>query len=439
MTIFDKLSVSNEEAFTRLEVSNIREVESFVKWAFDYFQIQIHKGGLYISKFPVEDKLVAYSLYKIFKKHYRLNKSYVINATREEIELEIRQLKKSKDFLTLAKLKRTLQSEPDVQKFNYLLENLAKYTLGKADYKNNVSKRLFKGFVAHFIWQVMSKLHLGLEISSKVKYEAMLVLYSRSQGTGKTTFIEQLCKPFNRGGFIWRADLDRLSDNFSAGNLTNNYIGLIDEISKMDQKNTAKFKQVVTETEINYREMYSQGERKCEKLCTFIGGTNISCENIFYDTTGLRRFHQIEVRSREEGRMSLKEICAFDFLSLWKSVPLYTDKTPLFDYITQEELSEYEENLRPKDSVEHWLEDLTDFRLLKTKEEDCNFISLQELYDKYAEWCRSAGNIRSFSKPGLSKHLFSLGYTKARNKNARGFYINTTHKKGKKNEPQEIF
>lgn len=226
---------------------------------------------------------------------------------------------------------------------------------------------------------------------------------------------------FANEGFVWKTTISRLEDNFSLHNLAYNYVAWFDDAVRDSISNMGRFKQIVTDDEVNFRAMYSQSEVKLPKTATFIGTSNLHARELMSDTTGIRRLHEIRVNngSISAGKaINLKDLETFDYLSLYKTCPL-GERSPLFYYITEEELSRYEEDQRPKHCVELWILDS------KISPEGEDIVSSKELYDNFKIWARDNGYGSKFipTNQSFSMKLSEVGFKKGRIGNKRGFYM----------------
>ena len=185
-----------------------------------------------------------------------------------------------------------------------------------------------------------------------------------------------------------------------------------------------KFKQVITEDEINFRVMYSQSERRMPKLCSFIATSNKPAQGLMNDTTGMRRFHQIDVNPNSVatgGGIDLKVIDQFPIHELYQTVPL-SNESPMFLYITQEELEAYENEMRPRHMVEHWLRAM-DYKLAQYGEGEV--LPGADLYQSFRSWAMENGYGQGYIPNSVSfgRTIVELGGMKDRTSNFRGYRI----------------
>jgi hypothetical protein len=247
------------------------------------------------------------------------------------------------------------------------------------------------------------------------------MLVSPKQKTGKSTTVRHMISPFDEAGFLWKARLDRLDDNFSFSNLAYNYIALFDDMCTATSINLGKFKQLITDDEVSFRQIYTSTEIKLPKMATLIGTSNKSPRELMHDTTGLRRFHVIDVANENVytgNGIELSVITSIDWVMFYRLCPM-TETSPLFTYITPEELAAYEEGIRPKHIVEQWIEDK------EYTPDGVREMSAQQLYDDFRVWAYGAGygaqyvpTIKSFSQK-----LIELRFNRDHTRKGNIFYV----------------
>lgn len=391
--------------------------------------VHINKGNFYQKKDLIErDKVLAYKIFDSYRKRMReLGKRKVI-FTLQDFELSLEWILEDEEKLRLEKLRCKLKPVKNLKEFDRQVELLADALCGRRHLKASVEFRRAKAFIAHWVWQVMMKLHEGHKSVLDVGNESMLVFYSPDQKTGKSTTVRWMLKEFLNSGTAWKIDFARLDDNFSLHNLSKNYVAIMDEMAHASRSDAARFKQLVTEDEISYRVMHSQKEMRRPKLACLIGTTNTTCRILFGDTSGLRRFHEIEVNSISLGGVDFDKLKKVDFKSMFVTVPLSKTESPLFRYISEEELSSYEDWMRPRHVVEQWMEEsgyVTDQVTV-----DSEFYALKSLYDDFVQWTVDNGVRGNFvpTKRFFSIKLESMGGLRGRRRAGgeitRGFHLN---------------
>lgn len=394
------------------------DCQEFVKNYNKIYNIQVTPSGIYkdgdIIKNP---KVLVYRIHQEFKRYKNANKIKTAIA-KDEIGLEFEAILEDQWEYKRDKLRERLQHEDNPRKFKDLIKILAFALVGEVD---DVEFRQVCAFVSHFVWQTMMKLHYGPKSILKGGNEAVLILVSPKQKTGKSTTVRFMTQIFDETGFLWKARFDRLDDQFSFANLAYNYVAFFDDMHTTNAVNMGKFKQIITDDEVSFRQMYTSTEMKLPKTATLIGTSNKSPRELMYDTTGLRRFHEINVRNGDvlEGNgIDLDLLSKFDWEALYRTCPL-SEETPMFQYISHNELGDYEESIRPKHVVELWLDEHG------YGPGGSTFLTTKELYGNMRVWATVAGYNSSYipTMQSFSQKMVELRYRKIRQNDSRGFYV----------------
>ena len=361
--------------------------------------------------------------WKIYKKANRI----ADNISRDTIALEFESIVEAQWDKSRQELRTLLAPIDSPAEFDEMLQEFCEAVFGKRfpDH-SSVEFRRQKAFVGHWLWQAQMKLHHGAQSVLRQGNESMLMFVSPQQKTGKSTTIRRLIEPWLSRGFVWRTDLNRLEDPFSIQNLAYNYVAFFDDMCRSSVKNMGRFKQIVTDDEVHFRGMYTQTEHRMPKLSSLIGSSNKTARELMHDTTGLRRFHEVHVNAgsvdTDEG-IDLDALALFDHERLVRLTPLGQLASPLYTYITEAELSEYENNIRPRHVVELWIEDTA--RLL-TNADSGILVSKEDLYIEFRNWAAKAGYSNQYvpNSESFGSKLLELGAERGRTSKFRGFYVN---------------
>lgn len=396
--------------------------EAFVKEYCTDKGVNVRPDGIWICGRLVKNQKVLFN--KIYKEFQRAKERFKVkkSLSREDIALEFEEVLEDDWNARYKALQEYLQPEGDHETFDKILSQIVRALCGHAIKEDSKDWRLYKGFIAHWVWQVMQKLHYGPKSILGGGNESVLLLVSPTQKSGKSTTIRHLIKPFE--GFVWRSDLGRLADNFSYANLGYNFIAWFDDLEKDSSINMGKFKKLVTDEEVHYRAIYTQTEMRVPKLATFVGTSNKSARELMPDATGLRRFHQIFVNnaSVDTGRgIDLQSILDIDPRQLYVNVPM-GNQTPLWDYITPTEMFEYEESIKPLHIVQLWAKE-QGFEPVSA--EEGYFQYTKELYDQFKVWALETGYNPKYisNRPSFGRKLSELGFRNGRKPEGRGYWI----------------
>lgn len=396
--------------------------EEFVKSYCLANRIAIRPNGIFKNEKIVKNPRAFFHRmhenWEDYKKTHQIKKT----ISRESIALEFEAILEEKWDKKRDKIQSVLQPVSDFKKFDELVTKWVTLVAGHEYPPGTLKFRLCKGFLAHFIWQTMSKLHSGAKSILEGGNEAMLLLVSTKQKTGKSTAVRLLLEIFMDEGFVWRTSFDRLEDKFSLQNLAYNYIAWFDDASRGKISNMGKFKQLVTDDEVSFRAIYTQTEMRLPKMATLIGTSNLHARELVNDTTGMRRFHEIAVNngSVHDGTgINLDELRKFDYEMLYRTCPMGVH-SPMFNMITELELTKYEEEHRPRHVIELWIDSMK-----YTPSPVGDVHPAKDMYDNFRIWASNKGYSGKYIPvyQSFGNKLEELGFQRGRTNKHRGFIV----------------
>ncbi len=254
-----------------------------------------------------------------------------------------------------------------------------------------------------FIWAVKRKL-LGLE----VEYHTMPIIYGAQQESGKSKAVMHLLSYIkdlvNDGG-----SLELVSDPRSSLVFRDSFVLFFDEMAYAERTDMEILKKNITSLHVSYRPMGHNNVVQVKNNATLIGCSNKSVKELIYDTTGVRRFWQINALV----------LCDWALVNsttpslIWGCVSPYIE-APILS--CREEIREVQVNeLQNKDSVELYV----NYKYEKSTTGEK--VRARELYTDYKMWCLEAGEKYTVSETTfgtkVKKYLQS-------NKDSKGtFYI----------------
>lgn len=232
-----------------------------------------------------------------------------------------------------------------------------------------------------WMWAVKRILKTGQQVQTP-----MPVLFSTQGGTGKSFFVRELLKPLE--DFSAVKSVNEISDGFGIDQWERLLVADFDEMSGLEKTDLNKLKSWATADVLTGRKIYSDQQVRVKKLTQGIGSSNFPIEQIIWDTTGTRRFFQINVT-----QPILQACRSLDFLKLWQEVDYDKFSDPAKGFETQI-FKQQQEVQRKQTDTELWFEDLN-YTVGKTQ-------SLKDLYQNYAIWCQDTGtkqrDIRCFGR-----------------------------------------
>lgn len=228
--------------------------------------------------------------------------------------------------------------------------------------------------MAHWLWMVKRN-----SMDMPVVYHLFLILKGR-QLSGKTTAIERLTAPLRSAKLDM--DANEVGDPNTFADMANYLIVFLDELVSLSKVDSTRLKKQVTSDMNSYRPFYSQKRVQVKNRTSYIGTSNKSIKQIFYDSTGMRRFFQINCQHH----VNREIINSIDYVQLWKGI----DENLPTGYCNNEnweKISAIQNTYVNKEDYEDYC---AEFKILPGKEL-YKELPLGLLYQDYSFWSRSNG------------------------------------------------
>lgn len=249
--------------------------------------------------------------------------------------------------------------------------------------------------VAHWCWQVKRKLY-----GKPVVNHIMPVLYGK-QGSGKTRAITRLLAPLK--DYQVSLSVAALADDRYYPKLATSLVCVLDELQGIRKTEVAKIKNVITADTLEPRQLHSHDVFSYENQCSFIGASNVPLGEQFTDTTGMRRFAELQCLDRMDW-MTINEI---DVAQLWAEV----DERREEGYLTGQLLAD----LRDLQEAITAVDPFTMFLSEKYSNDDHTpqEATVTEIYNEFAAFCAASG-FDPLNKGLIGKRLKALGFVGVR-------------------------
>lgn len=250
--------------------------------------------------------------------------------------------------------------------------------------------------VKHFIWQVKRKLH-----EMPVDHHLMPILVreptadSKAQGGGKSTAVARLLSPISET-VVNVSDLREAVDPRGFRRFTRAFGAVIDEMARGETANTDALKWLLTNETLSWRVLGTNKDAHGRNRATFIGTANKCLPDLIYDTTGVRRFYQLDCLETLEW----KTINELDYLAMWRSVDEQST-APILS--VKAELDARQAAWTPKDALEEWLTGFERHSELDPK----TWMQASMLYGLFSDWLRRTGR-PSWSQTRCGRRLKAL-------------------------------
>jgi hypothetical protein len=229
-------------------------------------------------------------------------------------------------------------------------------------------RQLCKVILQAAIWRVKNK------VRGRPTKQHIMPYLRGPQGSGKSTVLQWLFEPV-ADAVSW-ATFELFDHDEKQNLLRSAPIIVFDEMARAEKTDQAKLKNLMTASTTMFRRLYGEAT-KGRVISTFFGCGNLDLSEILFDTTGLRRFFQIEVRKdlwKMEDRYRV-----IDPLFLWRSVD-ENAACPLEDAEVLTLLMSRQQDQKVVSPVEEWLADVVVARTYTRP------TAIKDLFDAYKKW-----------------------------------------------------
>lgn len=194
----------------------------------------------------------------------------------------------------------------------------------------------------HWMWMVKRS-----ALRRPVDWHIMPILKSTAHGTGKTTAVEILAAPFDELSFP--IDATTLTDERKSLIVTTCLIGRWDEMAGSQKADQEALKRAITEKVHTFRELYTMSTHMRQRSCSFIGTANLPVDVLVQDTSGSRRFYEMQCVRCDFDLMN-----SVDALLAWQAVD-EAEEAPITEHL--EALHAHHDGIKHQDLVSLWLRD----------------------------------------------------------------------------------
>lgn len=172
---------------------------------------------------------------------------------------------------------------------NKVSPNLAQFLTDDESEWNNINQVL-----KHFCWQVKRKA-LGYPVGNPL----MPVLYSDTQGTGKSLFVRTLIK--NIPKHFWKeiSKPEELTDDKFKFAISSCLVVYLDDMKLNAKVSRDALKSLITSEYLEVKELYKNGSKTMPNYSTLIASTNTPMGDQLNDPTGSRRYYEIKCREEK--------------------------------------------------------------------------------------------------------------------------------------------
>lgn len=196
--------------------------------------------------------------------------------------------------------------------------------------------------IAHWLWLVKR-----LASGQRTEWDIMPIVFGTAHGSGKSTATERLVAPWAE--LATTINASTLTDDRKYRSLGVYVVGRWEEMSGAARAEIEALKHTVTAPTLNYRELHTHTDVVLRRTCSFIGSSNNPIDTMVADTTGARRFFQVDALPKLDHQL----VNAIDYGALWEAVS-EADPAPIHDVIHVVRAAQAE--LVHRDAVSMWLD-----------------------------------------------------------------------------------
>ncbi len=201
------------------------------------------------------------------------------------------------------------------------------------------------------------------------------------QGKGKSENVNRLLSPLKEY-LINLPDVTHLTDSRNYHAFSEYYLGVIDEMPRLQKADIDKVKTTVTMPLLSSRTLGTHNFSSVPNNLTIIGTSNTRLKYQSLDSTGMRRFYEL-INDKEIDRQISESI---DYEKLWRSID-ENAPSPLSAFMSQ--LQEHQEDLRPLNYIELFFEE---YHINLSKPLDFKVDVRYGMYDAIKQWAKITGN-----------------------------------------------
>lgn len=216
----------------------------------------------------------------------------------------------------------------------------------------DMAPELAIALIQHFCWSVKQK-----QLHRPVVHHCMPIIFSTTQGTGKTVFVKKFLAPLRELATDSALFTD-LADRRS-GDIFRFPVILLDDMERIPASMVPALKSVLTSDRLRRRRLGTSASDAIRQACVPIGTSNQMIHELVEDDTGHRRFATLPFRNGatfKGGDASVWEtVNAIDYELLWRSVDAFAP-SPLLPF--RDELLRNEHAAPKTIGVLDWVADL---------------------------------------------------------------------------------
>ena len=354
--------------------TNLTDPRSFVREYIEINGIEVDERGILKGKEGKKNEEIFDTLYLdymgIVNAHNSLQKT-VIPALRTTVNIVQEKImqKALLELITNRKIEyrsQVIQSVKCTKPSEVLLRKFIQALTGNIDEAD-------VAVIAHWMWSVKVKM-----AGKNPTYHIMPILFGKQEG-GKTVALNRLIGPINN--FRLNITMNDMADGRYFKSMSENFVIVFDEMQGAQRTDIDALKKQVTIDENDYRPLGTNHVYKVKQSCSFIGATNKLVSEQIIDSTGMRRFYELQCQDK----LDWDALAEIDFLKMWQGI----DEKKVDGYLLKEidKVREKQAVLVADDEITLFVQNLG----LKADTKDQKPISNSCLYEYYKVWAATNG------------------------------------------------
>jgi hypothetical protein len=226
--------------------------------------------------------------------------------------------------------------------------------------------------LSHWMWQVKTKMKQG-----SPSYHIMPIFFGKQEG-GKTVALNKLIGPINN--FRLNISLEQMTDDRYFKAMSENFVIVFDEMERADRTDIDALKKQVTIDFNDYRPLGTNSVFKVRQACSFIGATNRPVAEQIVDSTGMRRFWQVDCMDKLDWNV----LNSINYTAMWQGI----DENRVDGYILDKinEIRAKQQGLVAKEELQMFIESKS-LDSTKTGKK----VTSEDLYREYKFWSQDNG------------------------------------------------
>jgi hypothetical protein len=215
--------------------------------------------------------------------------------------------------------------------------------------------------------------------------------------------MNKLIGPINN--FRLNISLDQMGDDRYFKSMSENYVIVFDEMQGADRTDIDALKKQVTIDDNDYRPLGTNEVFKVRQSCSFIGATNRPVAEQIVDSTGMRRFWQINCLDRLDWAV----LSSIDYVAMWKGI----DESKVDGYILPQisSIRAKQENMVAKDQITMFIES----NGLISRDGVTKEVTAAMMYQFYRTWAENNG-FKPMDNSWFGRRLSSRGISSSAKK-----------------------